>query len=168
MYKTGHVDSWWDDSFKHLNYEIPELTNTYDIIEWDKQGFSGFKYGGGIYNMKNHLPDYAKPFLSLFNWKNVSLQFFILKTMWAVPPHSDGYPGYLKRNNIDNINHVCRAVVFLEDWKSGHYLEVDGNPIVDWQAGDWVWWRGDTPHYAANIGLENRYTLQITGINHEL
>jgi len=24
-------------------------------------------------------------------------------------------------------------------------------------------WKNDTPHMAANIGNENRYTLQITG-----
>jgi len=51
----------------------------------------------------------------------------------------------------------------LEDWKPGHYLEVNGKPYVNWQAGDTVEWAYDTPHMAANIGLEDRYTLQITG-----
>jgi len=163
MYTTGHITPWWGDEFKSLDYKIPELTNTYDVEKWNKMGFSGYKYGGGIYNMQNKMPDYAVPFLTLFDWNNVAIQFFILKTMWAVPPHSDGFPGYMKRNNITDINRVCRAVVFLEDWKSGHYLEMDGDPFVNWKAGDWVQWCGETPHYAANIGLENRYTLQITG-----
>lgn len=164
MYKTGHVEPWWDDSFKNLDYEIPELAYTNDVDKWNNQGFGGYKYGGGIYNMQKNMPSYAKPFLTMFDWQNVSIQFFILKTMWAVPPHSDGYPGYMFRNNIQDIESVSRAVVFLEDWKSGHYLEVDNDPIVDWKAGDWVSWQGATPHYAANIGLENRYTLQITGM----
>jgi hypothetical protein len=54
-------------------------------------------------------------------------------------------------------------LVLLEDWKSGHYLEVMDRPIVNWQAGQVVEWTYDTPHMAANIGLEPRYTLQITG-----
>ena len=53
--------------------------------------------------------------------------------------------------------------MLLEDWKSGHYLEVNSRPVVDWPAGQVVEWVYDTPHSAANIGLEDRYTLQITG-----
>jgi hypothetical protein len=51
----------------------------------------------------------------------------------------------------------------LEDWKSGHYLEVMGVPYIGWKAGQVVEWTYDAPHMAANIGLEDRYTLQITG-----
>ena len=53
--------------------------------------------------------------------------------------------------------------MLLEDWKPGHYLEVDSKPYVAWKAGDTVEWVYDLPHMAANIGLEDRYTLQITG-----
>ena len=58
---------------------------------------------------------------------------------------------------------IKRALLLLEDWKPGHYLEVDGKPYVNWKAGDTVEWLYSTPHMAANIGLEDRYTLQITG-----
>ena len=58
---------------------------------------------------------------------------------------------------------VRRALILLEDWKPGHYLEVMGVPYVEWRAGQVVEWVYDTPHMAANIGLEDRYTLQITG-----
>ena len=30
--------------------------------------------------------------------------------------------------------------------------------------GDYVMWKNDVPHMAANLGRENRYTMQITGI----
>ena len=56
-----------------------------------------------------------------------------------------------------------RIIVFLEDWQSGHYLEINGEPIIEWSAGDWVGWNYDTPHLAANIGMTDRYTMQITG-----
>jgi hypothetical protein len=53
--------------------------------------------------------------------------------------------------------------VFLEDWKSGHYFEAMDYAYVDWIAGTVIEWTYDTPHMAANMGLEPRYTLQITG-----
>jgi hypothetical protein len=53
--------------------------------------------------------------------------------------------------------------VFLEDWKPGHYFEGNDIAKVNWKAGDVVEWQYDAPHLAANLGLEPRYTLQITG-----
>jgi len=35
--------------------------------------------------------------------------------------------------------------------------------VVNWHAGQVVQWVYDVPHMAANIGLADRYTLQITG-----
>ena len=58
---------------------------------------------------------------------------------------------------------IRRALVLLEDWKSGHYLEAMGEPVVGWRAGQVVEWTYDTPHSAANVGFADRYTLQITG-----
>jgi hypothetical protein len=58
---------------------------------------------------------------------------------------------------------IRRAIVFLEDWKPGHYFEGNNTAKTDWQAGDVVEWCYDAPHMAANLGLEPRYTLQITG-----
>jgi nitrite reductase/ring-hydroxylating ferredoxin subunit len=51
----------------------------------------------------------------------------------------------------------------MEDWKPGHYLEVSGKGFVNWGAGDYFMWKNFCPHAAANIGIEDRYTLQITG-----
>ena len=56
-----------------------------------------------------------------------------------------------------------RIVVFLEDWKSGHISEVNGVQVSNWHAGDYMLWESDCPHLAANIGLDKRYTLQLTG-----
>ena len=53
--------------------------------------------------------------------------------------------------------------MFLEDWQSGHYLELKGKPVTGWQAGFTPVWAYDAPHMAANIGATPRYTLQITG-----
>jgi uncharacterized protein YijF (DUF1287 family) len=79
--------------------------------------------------------------------------------------HKDHYNKYSELYNIKDRNLIIRAIVFLEDWKSGHCFEIDNTPITQWRAGDWVSWLFDTPHMAANIGVEDRYTLQITGVS---
>ena len=82
----------------------------------------------------------------------------------VMPVHSDLYSRYIEIFNLQGQEHtIYRALVLLEDWKSGHYLELSGTPVVNWVAGTVAEWQYDAPHMAANIGLESRYTLQITG-----
>lgn len=80
-----------------------------------------------------------------------------------LPYHRDEY-AYFRRTFDVTHNEVGRIIVFLEDWQPGHISEIDGTPITNWKAGNWIEWRGTTPHMAANLGHTDRYTLQITGI----
>ena len=81
-----------------------------------------------------------------------------------LPDHRDLYTRYVELFNLTGLEHtIRRAIVFLEDWQSGHYAEYDHEPFVGWRAGDCMTWFNDTPHMAANLGLLPRYTLQITG-----
>ena len=57
---------------------------------------------------------------------------------------------------------INKILIFLNDWKSGHYFELDRTPIVNWNKGDYYFWQEDAPHMAANLGVENRYTMQVT------
>ena len=87
-----------------------------------------------------------------------------MSTGTILPIHRDLYLKYINLFNLTGCEHtIRRAIILLEDWKSGHYLEVQGTPILNWTAGTVVEWTYDTPHMAANIGLDPRYTLQITG-----
>jgi hypothetical protein len=96
--------------------------------------------------------------------KDVGVAYYRMPTGTVMPNHSDLYKRYIEIFNLQGKeNTINRALVLLEDWKSGHYLEVMDRPVVDWTAGTVVEWMYDTPHMAANIGLEYRYTLQITG-----
>jgi len=76
------------------------------------------------------------------------------------------YDTYCRVFDVDRSD-VMRAIVFLEDWQPGHYSQMSDTGIVNWQAGDYVMWSADTPHAAANIGTQPRYTLQITGTVNE-
>jgi len=80
-----------------------------------------------------------------------------------LPKHSDLYTRYKHVHGLADSKTVWRAVVFLEDWQSGHYLELDNTPINQWRAGNFVAWNDDVEHLAANMGTTDRYTLQLTG-----
>jgi hypothetical protein len=97
-------------------------------------------------------------------WKDIGTSYYRMSTGTVLPTHSDLYARYVKIHNLQGQEHrIRRAVVFLEEWKPGHYSEVDGVGMVNWRAGTVIEWSYDCPHAAANIGLEDRYTLQITG-----
>ena len=113
--------------------------------------------------MSRPMPDYAQPFFKLFAWQDIGIAFYRMKTCEALPQHVDAYTSYKKMFDIDNPDKIYRGIVFLEDWKSGHYFEIDGEILMPWRRGDWVYWNNAVPHYAGNFGLEDRYTLQITG-----
>lgn len=162
--KYGHTEPWWDNSFKLLDYQYLPLKNPQeDIDRWHDQGYGKMTLNGGLYDMSRTLPDIADKFFTLFDWQHVGVSFYCMKTCDFLPKHADHYITFRKRFAIDNPYKVWRAVVFLEDWKSGHYFEIEDKPLSPWQAGDWVAWNYDVPHVAGNIGPENRYTVQVTG-----
>ena len=88
--------------------------------------------------------------------------YYRMGTNDIIPNHFDAYNVYTKKFGCQTED-VHKILVFLEDWKSGHYFELKGKPFVNWKAGDYATWTGNTEHFAANIGTEYRYTLQITG-----
>lgn len=163
-YVQGHVEPWWDDSFKKLDYQYIAIKNTYDQERWVAEGYKNVSLNGALYSMPRPMPDYSARFLEIFDWDNQGIAFFRMNTLDFFPKHQDHYISYKKMFNITDPSVIWRCIVFLEDWKSGHYLEVANEPILGWKRGDYVAWNYDVPHFAANIGLESRYTAQITGM----
>lgn len=165
LWYRGHVDPWWTDEIKSFPYCHGEIVNTWDIERWNRQGYRGLTYGGEHYNtqdMGDNIPACVQPFLDLFDWQDIGLVFFRMNTCCSLPNHQDAFTTYATRFNLKQ-EQIRRAVIFLEDWKSGHYFEIDGEPLMPWKAGDWVTWKQSVTHHAANYGTEPRYTLQITG-----
>lgn len=161
-----NIPRFWDDEFKTLDY-IREPFNDPDTVKlWIRQGYPD-KFCGDLCDMRHRLPTWADSFINIYTergWKNIGLAFYRMPTGTVMPVHSDLYKRYVELFNLEGREHtIRRALLLLEDWKPGHYLEVDSKPYVNWRAGDTVEWVYSTPHMAANIGLEDRYTLQITG-----
>jgi hypothetical protein len=116
-----------------------------------------------MYDMRNAEPDWIKSFRNIFPFERFGWSVYRMPPGSVLPAHRDTYDRFKLIHGLETTHSVVRNIVFLEDWASGHYLEMNGEPFTGWHAGDWVSWRDDFLHLAANIGLTDRYTLQITG-----
>lgn len=167
IYRVGHVTPWWKDEYKSFFYQYRPLTNTDDKERWEAEGYGGLHLNGADYNTKDmgeNVPAIGKPFFNFFPWENVGVVFYRMNTCDVLPLHRDSYNTYKKLFNIQDPMRIWRCIFFLEDWKSGHYFEIDNRPLMPWKAGDWVAWNNDVLHYAGNFGTESRYTVQVTGM----
>ena len=157
-----NLEVFWDDEFKHLDY----INDPVSVNHWINQGYQS-KITGALCDMRHCLPTWNHKFIEFYEsigWKDVGTAYYRMDTGTVMPVHGDLYSRYIKIFNLQGQEHtIHRALVLLEDWKSGHYLELSGTPIVNWIAGTVAEWQYDELHMAANIGLEPRYTLQITG-----
>jgi hypothetical protein len=159
-------DVFWDDEYKHLNYINEPFNDTENTQRWLAAGYPP-RFTGDMCDMRQQQPSWNQRFVSMFSamgWKDIGTSYYRMNTGTVLPTHGDLYLKYIDLFNLHGQEqNIRRAVVFLEDWKPGHYAEYMDEPFVNWQAGTVIEWPYDTPHMAANIGLDPRYTLQITG-----
>jgi len=158
------VRNWWGISHRNLQYINEPFNDEASIERWRELGYTQQKFTGDLYDMRSDEPEWINEFRSLFKWQHWSWSVYSMPPGIVLPSHQDTYRRFREIYNVTDAEKILRAVVFLEDWSSGHYLEVNETPIVKWKAGDYVVWSNDTPHMAANMGVTNRYTLQITGV----
>jgi hypothetical protein len=161
-----HIPKFWNDEFKKLDY-INEQFNDADSLErWTALGYAN-KFTGDMCDMRGAQPSWNYRFVDIYSalgWKDIGTSYYRMNTGTVLPTHGDLYLRYIELFNLKGQEHrIRRAIVFLEDWKSGHYFEGCDKPWVKWCAGDVAEWCYDAPQLAANLGLEPRYTLQITG-----
>lgn len=77
----------------------------------------------------------------------------------TIPYHIDKH--YLLQKEYGT-GETWRYLIMLEDWKRGHYFEIEDEPYVKWQAGDWVKIPRSAWHLAGNMGTEPFYSAQVT------
>lgn len=166
QFKIYQLDVFWDDEFKSLDYIQEPFNDSQDVRRWLSQGYQT-KICGDMADMRGRQPSWNQQMLDHFidlGWQDIGTSYYRMTTGTVMPVHEDRYVKYISLFDLQGKEHtIRRALVLLEDWRPGHYLEIQGEPIVRWKAGTVAEWIYDTPHMAANIGLEPRYTLQITG-----
>ena len=163
--KRGCLIKFWNaDDIRNLKFEVPldstvgfELLDTLDNSRYQHK-MSANLYRGLPNILSNPILESSFSFLA-----NKSYAVHKILPGYILPLHRDRYAFYKNQNHIVDINSIIRVIVFLEDKKPGHILEIENTVVDSWVAGDWIAWRGSALHLAANIGNEDRYTLQITG-----
>ena len=159
----GHVDPWWGLRHRDLAYINNPFNDVSSLSEWRRLGFSQNRFTGDMYDMRNSEPAWVDSFRNIFPFERFSWSFYRMSPGSVLPAHRDTYDRFKLIHGLETTQSVVRTIVFLEDWASGHYLEMNGTPVTGWRAGDWVSWHDDFLHLAANMGRTDRYTLQLTG-----
>lgn len=77
----------------------------------------------------------------------------------TIPYHKDKHYWLQEKYGFGE---TWRYLIFLEDWKAGHYFEIYNKPIVQWKAGYWIKFHQRDWHLAGNMGTEPFYSAQIT------
>lgn len=161
-----NIAPFWDDEYKNLTYVKEKFNDPGTQIEWIDAGYLG-PFGGWMCDMRNTQPSWNSQFVEFFadmGWQDIGTSYYKMPPGSSLPEHVDTYRKYIELFGLQDKKHtIRRAVVFLENWQSGHYAECDQTPYVNWIQGFTLVWRWDTPHIAANMGMTPRYTLQITG-----
>lgn len=85
----------------------------------------------------------------------------------TIPFHRDTFYQINQRYpNCTNLK--VRANIYLEDYKLGHFIQyVDEHDKIhtssDWSAGDGFIWDSKILHLSTNAGMQDKYTLQVSG-----
>lgn len=159
----------WDDAYKGLDYKfIPtyQINPAFDIYHHEE--YKTF-IGNDAYFLPDPMPKFVSEILNLEPFNNydiVSPGFHRIRPGMGLPLHIDGYDTFSKIHNIKNTNDIIRHIIFLEDAKRGHIIQVGDKVFGSWNAGNYISWRGHIEHAAFNLGIEDRYTLQITCLRH--
>jgi hypothetical protein len=164
LFEFGKISTDIIKEYENLTYINKPFNDQNTIDKWKSLGHNYERYTGLMRDQSQELPDWCFNVVKEIPLKNSGITLYCMSPGTIMPEHSDTFIKYREIMNLKTTDDVGRIVVFLEDWKSGHYFEINETPIVNWKRGDYVLWKNDTPHMAANLGKENRYTMQVTGI----
>ena len=147
--------------YKNLNYKfasaIYEHTNLVEV---------GYDEKSTRYGSVNEQGEHRKFAQSIFGDEH---HLYALKQNPGchLPEHVDAFFKFKTKHKV-NVEDCVRLIFFMEDWKVGHYLALNGKSVVDWKAGDCIKIEGGEPHLSSNGGMEPKYTLAITGLKKNL
>jgi len=159
---SGRTNAVWSGAYKNLTYINEPFNDPISLKEWRDLGYTQTKFTGDMYDMRQEEPEWMFAITEAFPWRHFSWSMYRMNPGTTLPMHGDTYARFRELHNWTGDVH--RAVVYMEDWQSGHISEIEDTVITGWKAGDYIVWKNDTQHLAANVGKTSRYTLQITGV----
>jgi hypothetical protein len=101
---------------------------------------------------------------SLLDMEVVTVSSILQPPGNVIPWHRDTFY-QIKKRFPDDKRQTVRANIYLEDWKIGHFIQYQDTVDTHWKAGDGFIWDSEVLHLGANAGMEDKYTLQVSGFN---
>jgi len=120
------------------------------------------KYNSSIWQMfDDKCPDFIKELSGKIpqDFKHYVVSVVNIDPGQTIPYHIDKH--YMLKKQF-GAGESFRYLIFLEDWKRGHYYEVHDQPYTKWRKGDWVKFGTNDWHLAGNMGDEPFYSAQVT------
>ena len=169
----GHVYCITDDDILDLKlnskFELREVSDGAGFFERAKMKQPDYPAGAPqVYQLRQE--DCNNWVMSLmnshhFDWMQYkTVMVNKIEVGHYIPPHIDNFQKL--RDRYPNVDHskyeAIRVIVFVQDRKIGHILELNG-VVMDYKQGDWITIEPGTIHFAANLGFTDRYTVQISG-----
>jgi len=162
----GNIDlQQFDDFHLKLDYEIPPQS-TVGFNYCYPNDADRYLHENITAHIARQLPNEVEDYLHNYFDSLSDIKTSVQKMLpgMILPYHRDKYGYFLQQNPGLQASDIQRIIVFLDKWMPGHISEIAGDPHTNWNKGDWITWFGSTEHMAANLGVHDRYTLQITGI----
>ena len=154
---------WYENPDKDQGFTTP--SENYDIYK-ERVGclIPKFEYvGKGIF-----IPDDVDKIfgyvLNYFNLDDPVYAFAKYTPGLILPWHRDHLFKITQERPDVKREKIVRANIFLEDWKIGHILQIEQEVISHWQKGTGYIWSNNVYHLSGNLGLEDKYTLQVSGL----
>lgn len=80
----------------------------------------------------------------------------------VIPWHRDTFY-QVAQQHPERTDLKVRANIHLEAWKMGHIIQYDDTVSTHWTQGDGWLWDSEVLHLGANVGMQDKFTLQISG-----
>jgi len=153
--------TWQKKDFADLKYISKGGYGTKPFVKYTQDIYKTI-INNDVYHLPNPMPAFVDSVLDNFDFRIKSVALNKTPAGNILPLHKDEYKVFMEKNDIQDINSIYRFIVFLEDSKPGHFMQIGKKIYSQWQSGDYVGWQGETLHAAYNLGIEDRYTLQVT------
>lgn len=164
MIRNRVVPITWGNLHQSLEYQLAIFKDPDQDHAWRQSGHGDACLTVNLHQVRETYPWMLYLHDHFTDLTNINFCFSRFDPGTYFPMHVDRYGFYSKIHNVTDLDQIRRYILFLEDAAPGHFLQVGTTMYHSWPRGLCVGWSNNTPHLAANLGLKDRYTLQITGL----
>ena len=170
MIKKVNLDYDFDIFLKndYLQHEGSCIVHQVDELKDIHNRFGGMPKTYEYVNTKIHQLWFERDVVDYNNIGNqlgmevVTLSGIMQPPGCVIPLHRDTFY-QISKKFPDRKDLKVRANVYLENWKTGHFVQYDQTVSTHWKQGEGFMWDSSIEHLGANAGMEPKYTLQISG-----